>query len=189
MINSFVMGIKPGGKHWMSKDFLYTPTNMGGLGIIRLEDFTKAIKCSWVKRYCIDKLDDHWADLLDTHFNITPSKRHTILDFGPEKLNKIINLKIPGLSSIFSAYKSLKSNFPTCPSTLDNSWLCQPLFYNNNFTRKVPNSKKDTFLTPTFYGLPDSAHTLTLKDFFPNGKFIEKENLNTVAQAKLMQMQ
>ena len=189
MINSFVMGIKPGGKHWMSKDYLYTPINKGGLGIIRLEDFTKAIKCSWVKRYCTDKLDDHWADLLDIYFKVTPNTRHTILHYGPEKFNKIINLNIPGLSSIFSAYKSLKNNFPTNPCTQDNSWLCQPIFFNYSFTRKIPNSKKVTFLTPTFYGLPDSAHTLALKDFFPNGKFIERENLNTLTQANLMQMQ
>ena len=183
------MGIKPGGKHWMSKDYLYTPINKGGLGIIRLEDFTKAIKCSWVKRYCTDKLDDHWADLLDIYFKVTPNTRHTILHYGPEKFNKIINLNIPGLSSIFSAYKSLKNNFPTNPCTQDNSWLCQPIFFNYSFTRKIPNSKKVTFLTPTFYGLPDSAHTLALKDFFPNGKFIERENLNTLTQANLMQMQ
>merc|ERR1712240_366252 len=56
-------------------------------------------------------------------------------------------------------------------------------------TRKMPNSKKDTFLTPTFYGLPDSAHTLSLKDFFPNGIFIERNCLNTLARANLMHMQ
>ena len=31
MINSFVMGIKRGGKHWISKDLLYTPTLKGGV--------------------------------------------------------------------------------------------------------------------------------------------------------------
>ena len=189
MINAFVMGIKPGGKHWISKDLLYTPTSKGGLGLIRLEDFISAIKCSWVKRFCIDKLDDHWADLLDGFFNTVPDTRHTILQFGPERFNKLISLKIPGLSSIFSAFKTIKKQFPTDPSTLDNSWLLQPLFYNTNFTRKMPNSKKETFLTPTFYGLPDSAHTLSLKDFFPNGVFIERNCLNTLARANLMHMQ
>ena len=87
------MGIRPGGKHWISKDTLYTPTTKGGLGIIRLEDFTKAIKCSWVKRYCIDKLDDHWADKLDTFFNVTHNTRHNVLKFGPERFNKLIAKK------------------------------------------------------------------------------------------------
>ena len=105
------MGIKKGGKHRISKDLLYTPTLKGGLGIIRLEDFVRAIKCSWVKRFCIDKLDDHWADLLDTHFNTSPNTRHTILKFGPERFNKLISKKIPGLSSIFLSYKTLSNNF------------------------------------------------------------------------------
>ena len=59
LINNFVMGIKSENKHWISKDLLYTPSSKGGFGIIRLHDFTKAIKCSWVKRYCTDMLDDH----------------------------------------------------------------------------------------------------------------------------------
>ena len=189
MINSFVMGIKKCGKHWISKDLLYTPALKGGLGLVRLEDFVRAIKCSWVKRYSIDKLDDHWADLLDIHFNISPNTRHTILKFGPERFNKLISKKIPGLSSIFSAYKTLKQQFPTCPSTLDNSWLCQPVFFNLNFTRKVPNTKQVTYLTPTFYGLPDTAHTLALSDFFPGGRFIQREDLNTLAISNLMPMQ
>ena len=189
LINNFVMGIKSENKHWISKDLLYTPSSKGGFGIIRLHDFTKAIKCSWVKRYCIDKLDDHWADKLDTFFNLTPDTRFKITKFGPERFNSIINEKFPGLSSIFLSYKTLKQNFPTAPESLDNSWLCQPIFYNLNFTRKVPKSSKTTFLRPTFYGLPDNAHTLTVQDFYPNGKFITLATLNALTNSNLMQMQ
>ena len=189
LINNFVMGIKAGGRHWISKDLIYTPTKQGGLGVIFLEDFIKAIKCSWVKRYCIDLLDDHWADILDSIFKLTPETRHTILKYGAERFNKIKNMKIPGLSSIMSSYKTLKQQFPTCPSTQDNSWLFQPVFFNTNFTRQYPNSKKTTFLTPTFYGLQDSAHTLTLIELFPHGKFIDKDTLNTLTGSNLMEMQ
>ena len=189
LINNFVLGIKAENKHWISKDLLYTPTCKGGFGLIRLHDFIKAIKCSWVKRYCIDKLDDHWADKLDTLFNLTSDTRHQITKYGPERFNPIINLNIPGLSSIFSAYKILKQNFPSSPETFDNSWLCQPLFYNLNFTMKMPKSSKTTFLKPTFYGLPDTAHTLTVQDFYPNGKFITLDTLNTLTGSNLMQMQ
>ena len=93
------------------------------------------------------------------------------------------------MSSIFSAYKTLKQHFPTGPESFDNSWLLQPLFYNNVFTRKLPNSSKTTYLKPTFYGLPDSAHTLTVQDFYPNGKFITLATLNTLAGSNLMEMQ
>ena len=189
LINNFVMGIGSEKKHWISKDLLYTPTSQGGLGIIHLHNFIKAIKCSWVKRYCIDKLDDHWADMLDNFFNLSPDTRHTINKFGPERFNPIINEQIPGLSNIFLAFKTLKQHFPTGPETFDNSWLCQPLFFNMNFTRKMPNNSKRTFLKPTFFGLPDTAHTLTVQDFYPEGKFISLANLNTLTGSNLMQMQ
>ena len=54
---------------------------------------------------------------------------------------------------------------------------------------KTPKTTKTTFLKPTFYGLPDSAHTLTVQDFFPNGKFISIETLNAHTGGNLMQMQ
>ena len=142
IINSFVLNIKPGGRHWISKDLLYEPTKNGGFGIINLKDFTKAIKCSWIKRYTIDKLDDHWADLLDTLLDKTPDTRAEILNYGPERFNQLIKLNLPGLSQIFEAYKSVKTKFPTQPESLDNSWLCQNIFFNPTFTRKIPNKKK-----------------------------------------------
>ena len=54
---------------------------------------------------------------------------------------------------------------------------------------KVPKSSKTTFLKPTFYGLPDTAHTFTVQDFYPNGKFISLDSLNTLTGSNLMQMQ
>ena len=62
------MGIESHNKHWIDKDIIYTNTSKGGLGMIRLESFMKAIKVSWIKRYCIDKIDDNWADIIDTFF-------------------------------------------------------------------------------------------------------------------------
>jgi hypothetical protein len=59
MTNSCVLDIKPRGRHWISKDLLYKPTKKGGFGIIKLTDFSKAIKCRWIKRYCDNQLDDH----------------------------------------------------------------------------------------------------------------------------------
>ena len=48
MINIFVLDIKPGGRHWISKDLLYGPSKKGGFGIIKLTDFTTAIKCTTI---------------------------------------------------------------------------------------------------------------------------------------------
>ena len=98
------MGIRSENRHWISKELLYTPTCRGGFGIIRVHDFIKAIKCSWIKRYCVDKLNDHWADILDTFFNLTPDTRHTINKFCPERFNSIIHKKIPGLLAASSLH-------------------------------------------------------------------------------------
>ena len=142
LINNFVMGIESNNKHQINKEIIYTPKTKVGFGMIRLESFIQAIKVSWIKRYSIDKIDDNWADMIDTFFQITPNTRHIIHNFGPERFNKIIKAEIPVISSLFTAYKTFKHYFPTDPSTMDNSWLNQCAFYNTNLTRRQPNSKK-----------------------------------------------
>ena len=189
LINNFVMGIESQNKHWINKDIMYTHISKGGFGMIRLESFIKAIKVSWIKRYSIDLIDDNWADIIDSFFHITPNTRHIIHNFGPERFNKIIKADIPVISSLFSAYKAFKHNFPTNPSTMDNSWLNQCAFYNMNITRKQINSQKKIFLTPTFYGIPDTFHTLTLKDLLPQGVFITNESLNQLTNTTVISMQ
>ena len=58
-----------------------------------------------------------------------------------------------------------------------------------NLTRKQPNSQKKVFLTPTFYGIPDTNHTLTVKDLFPRGMFISITSLNQLTATTIMPMQ
>ena len=74
--------------------------------MIRLESFVKAIKVSWIKRYSMDKIDDNWADMIDTFLHLTPDTRHTIHNFGPERFNKIIKADIPVISSVFREHSS-----------------------------------------------------------------------------------
>ena len=189
MINNFIMGIKDGSKNWINKELIYTHTSKGGFGMIRLEDFMQAIKVSWIKRYCIDQINDHWADMIDKYFQLTPDLRKTLLKFGPERFNKIIKDDIPVISNLFTAYKKFKHNHPTDPGTKDNTWLNQCAFYNLNITRKQPNNNQKTFLKPTFYGIPDTYHTLTLKDFFNTGSFITNDALNTLTESRIHPMQ
>ena len=79
------------------------------MGMINLVNFISALKTSWIRRYLIDKLDDHWADLVDNHLGIIIMERDKILDYGPEKFNTIIKARLPGISSIFQAYKKVKT--------------------------------------------------------------------------------
>ena len=71
-INNYVNDIKPNGRNWINNEQLYTPTEKGGLGMIRLNDFYDAIKVSWIRCYAIDMIDDHWAEMIDTHYALTP---------------------------------------------------------------------------------------------------------------------
>ena len=125
LINNFIMGIECNNKHWINKDLIYTHTSQGGFGMIKLENFSKAIKVSWIKRYIVDKIDDNWADIIDTFFHLTPDTRYKVHSYGPERFNKIIKADIPVISSLFCAYKTFKQHFPTSPNTMDNSWLNQ----------------------------------------------------------------
>ena len=114
---------------------IYTHTSQGGLGMIRIEDFIKAIKVLWIKRYSCDKLDDNWADIIDDFLKLTPATRHHIHRYGPERFNNIIKANIPVISSLFTAFKSFKHQFPTDPNTLDNSWLNQSSQFRFCFKR------------------------------------------------------
>ena len=156
--------------------------------MIKIADFTNAIKVSWIKRYTVDKIDDNWADMIDNYLDLTPDTRHKIHQYGPERFNNIIKEDIPVISSLFTAYKAFKQHFPTKPETLDNTWINQCAFFNTNINRKQPNSKQTTFLRPTFYGIPDTYHTLTLKDLYPAGTFITNEGLNTLTNSTILNM-
>ena len=73
--------------------------------MIKLEDFIQAIKVSWIRRYCIQLINDHWADLIDQKLGLTMETRAEILEYGPERFNKIIKAKIPIISNLFQSYK------------------------------------------------------------------------------------
>ena len=170
----------------MNQHTLYSHSSEGGIGMINLKNFISALKTSWIRRYVIDKLDDHWADLVDTHLGIDAENRDKILDYGPEKFNAIIKAKLPGISSIFTAYKKVKNLFPTGPETMDNSWILQNIFYNTNFNRKNPDNNATVHLTPGFYGIPERYHTLNVTDLFPRGTFISKENLEQKIESRMV---
>ena len=69
---------------------------------------------------------------------------------------------------------------------MDNTWLTQPVFFNNNFTRTIPNSKKLAYLKSTFYGLNDTFHKLTVEQMYPGGVFIGKKELETLIGAQMI---
>ena len=75
--------------------------------MIYILDFFLAIKTSWIHRY-INRLNDHWADLIDMKLGLTIGNRLEIVKIRSEhpKTNKIIEAKIPGISMFFMPSKS-----------------------------------------------------------------------------------
>ena len=81
--------------------------------MVRLADFTEAIRVSWIRRYAVECTDDHWADIIDQKLNLNINTRNEILKYGPERFNTIIKAKIPIISNLFQSYKLFKTHFPT----------------------------------------------------------------------------
>ena len=81
---------------------LYGDTKDGGFNMINIWDFFLAIKISCIHRY-INKINDHWPDLIDINLGINQENQLEIVKIGSEhpKTNKIIEAKIPGISMFF----------------------------------------------------------------------------------------
>ena len=71
---------------------------------------------------------------------------------------------------------------------MDNIWLAQNAFYNQNFTRKQPKKNSLVHLTPGFYGIDERHHTITNEEFFPRGTFITKKGNEAKIDARIVQM-
>ena len=91
--------------------------------MIKLDDFTLAIKVAWIRRYAIQNTQDHWADILDKELGLTNDTSTEIFKFGPERFIKIIKLQIPAISGIMAAYKIFKHNFPNTIESKDNLYF------------------------------------------------------------------
>ena len=85
-------------KMWMNKEILYGPKQMGGLNLPKVSEFFNSLKCSWIRRYAITKVNDHWADQIDLFFNLTPDCRSDLLLWGSERFNEIVKSGIPCIS-------------------------------------------------------------------------------------------
>ena len=102
--------------------------------MIRITDFLDSLKISWIRRYTIQQINDHWCDILDIRLGLTPDTRRNLLNWGPYKLDKAIAKGIPSLSQFLAALKIMQQNFVTDPGAGDNRWLKQPIYYSNNIT-------------------------------------------------------
>ena len=126
---------------WIDTKSLCNDKNNGGFGCINIKSFFTGLKLSWLRRYAIQQIDDHWCDILDTECGITSKKdRIKILGWGAEFFTPIIKKRIPGISDFLQALQTLNRNWVTPKEEKDNRWLHQPIFYNCRI--KISRTKK-----------------------------------------------
>ena len=143
---------------WLKAETLFTPTKKGGLGMFDAESFFNSLKISWVKRFCIDLIDDHWCDLLDRELNTNKLERSNICQWGIDKFEAIIKQNLPCISSFFKQWVKFKTVFHNRDPTTHNHLLNSPLFYNPLFKSRS-NNKKLKSLKPKDFGMTECTIT------------------------------
>ena len=161
-------------RYWINQDILYGNKNLGGFNAIRFSDFLLSLKTSWIHRYAVTKVCDHWCDKLDEMLGVNSITRGDLLHWGSAKWQHVLEKNYPILSNFLQAYKIFNQNFVQGVSDKENRWIEQPLFYNPN----ILNGRK-TELRPNDYNIPDTRVVSKLKiiDIFRNLKIMPMEDL------------
>ena len=165
-------------RNWIKPDILYADKTKGGYGQIQVVDFFKSIKTSWIKRYASGNINDQWCDLLDKELGLTPLNRQDLYKWGRNKLDRVIQKKLPCISEFLKCYQEFSQHFHTEPNTKENRWLSNPFF--NNPRIQFGNRRNKTYYTPELFDLDANAETLTLGQLFKNQKPITKNDLESL---------
>ena len=73
-------------------------------------------------------LNDHWCDILDTQFGLTPNTRTNIYEWGANKFENVINLSLPCVSGFIKCYQEFCKNFATEPNPRETVGYQRPSF-------------------------------------------------------------
>jgi hypothetical protein len=71
----------------ISKDRIYRPVNVGGLGLFVLRDFISALQCPWIKR-CTLSINDNWRYRIALYGNGNPL--HLVNDMKTRNGNGLV---------------------------------------------------------------------------------------------------
>ena len=76
---------------WIDSETLCNDKKLGGFGCINIKDFFSGLKLSWIRRYALNKINDHWCDIIDTLCGIEDiNDRKKILSWGSEYFTEAI---------------------------------------------------------------------------------------------------
>ena len=119
-----------GNGNWNKQDILYAPKSEGGFNFIDACSFFRSLKISWIKTYATDRLDNHWADIIDRELQISKGRRTQILTWGTEALTCMINKKFPCIEGFFKAWIDFKTSYHFRPAKPHNNLLHNPIFFH-----------------------------------------------------------
>ena len=131
MVKILQKTILPKKSLWIGSETLCNDKKLGGFG--------------WIRRYALNKINDHWCDILDTLCGIEDiSDRKKMLSWGSEYFTEPIKKGYPGISDFLVSLRTLNKNWVTPKEKNDNRWLYQPLFYNTRIKMTRNKNKKNT---------------------------------------------
>ena len=91
-----------------------TAKKNGGFRCINIKDIFSGLKLSWIRRYALNKINDHWCDIIDKECGIEdPKDRQKILGWGSEFFIEPIQKSYPGISDFLTALRTLNKNWVT----------------------------------------------------------------------------
>merc|ERR1711947_2199 len=111
------------------------------------------------------------GDILDQILEVTKTQRIQILNTGSEFLTKKVQKYYPCLTELLLTLQSLQKKWLTPPTTGDNRWEFQPIFYNPNLNLKKFSRGKKYIIPEDFRFTPDNdILSLRLTDICNEGK-------------------
>merc|ERR1711936_753355 len=161
-------------KNWVPEDIYHGGKPIGGFRMIKISDFFQSLRLAWVRRYTYGNgtpLNYHWCDILDKILGVSPQERILILNRGSEFLTKKVHKYYPCLTEFLISLQELQKKWLTLPTTGDNRWEFQPVFYNPNINFKQFSRGKKYIIPEDFRFTPDNdILSLRFTDICNEGK-------------------
>ena len=176
-------------KKWIPDEIMFAPKNHGGLGCIRIRDFLTGLRVSWIRRYSIEKYDDHWTDLLDQLLGIEKEDRHNILTWGNCSFNAAIAQGKIILTEMLKCLSTFIRKFPSPVENNDNTWLNQSIFNNDAIRLQSPtpsNPNRTLPLQQGDYGLSKYTKGISLNMCYQGGIFKSKNDLELALKEPIL---
>merc|ERR1711942_352751 len=122
-----------------------------GFNAIRFSDFLLSLKTSWIHRYTVTKVCDHWCDKLDEMLGVNSITRGDLLHWGSAKWQHVLE-KITLSCPTFSRHTKFSTKILCRGSRI------KKIDGSNSLSSTIPNilNGRRMELRPNDYNIPDT---------------------------------